>query len=240
VYSFGRRRRVLWSRAVEPDPADVVAALGPLIGAERSARIDAVAAARLGGVAAVLEELHDPHNTGACLRSCEAMGVHQVHLIHGRGRFRTSARITQGCEKWLALERHTDAAECARAVRARGLKLYAAVPGAARSLWQLDPRQPTALAFGNEHTGLSPALRAAADGEFAIPMHGASQSLNVSVSAAVSLAVLSERRRQALGAPGDLDERARTELRARYYALEVRGWRAVVARHLAERRAAPR
>ena len=219
---------------MEPDPADVVAALAPLIGEARSARIDRVAAARLGGVAAVLEELHDPHNTGACLRSCEAMGVHQVHLIHARGRFRTSARVTQGCEKWLAIERHGDGEACARAVRRRGMKLYAAVPGAARTLWQLDPLAPTALAFGNEHTGLSPALRAACDGEFQIPMHGASQSLNVSVSVAVSIAVHAERRRQALGRPGDLDEAAATALRARYYALEVRGWRAAVARFVSE------
>lgn len=215
---------------MEPEPAQVVAALAPLVGEERWRTIQAVAAARLGGLAVVLEEVLDPHNTGACLRSCEAMGVHRVHLVHARGRFRTSARVTQGCEKWLAIERHVGAASCAQAVRRDGMKLWAALPGDARSPWQLDPREPCALAFGNEHTGLSPVLRDLCDGAVSIPMHGASQSLNVSVAVAVAVQILAERRRQALGRPGDLDDTARTALEAAYLKLEIRGWQAVVVR----------
>jgi tRNA (guanosine-2'-O-)-methyltransferase len=160
------------------------------------------------------------------------MGIHRVHLVHERGRFRTSARVTQGCEKWLHIERHADPAACAEAVRRAGMKLWAALPGGVRTPWQLDPLEPAALAFGNEHTGLSPALRSLCDGEVAIPMHGASQSLNVSVAVAVAVQVLAERRRQALGRPGDLDDAARTALEASYLALEVRNWQAVVARSL--------
>ena len=66
-------------------------------------------------------------------------------------------------------------------------------------------------------------------------MHGCSQSLNVSVSVAVALHVLTEARRRALGRPGDLDGRALAELRARYYARDVRNWRQVVARYVASR-----
>ena len=212
------------------DPADVVAALYPLLGAERAAKLDAVAAGRLRGVVCVLEDLRDPHNAGAALRSCEAMGVLGVHIITVRQRFRTSVRVTQGSEKWLEVERHASVASSLQALSRRGVRVLAAMPGAPATLEELDPRVPTALAFGNEHVGLSPELLALADGQFRIPMHGCSQSLNVSVSVAVSLHVLSEARRRALGQPGDLDAREVMALRARYYARDLRNAAAVVAR----------
>jgi tRNA (guanosine-2'-O-)-methyltransferase len=209
---------------------EIVEALAPLLGEARCARLDAVAGARLASVAAVLEDLHDPHNLGACLRSCEAMGVHRVHIVSVRNRFRTSARVTQGCEKWLEIARHRSAAAAAAAVKAAGLKLYAAVPEAALTVGELDGGKPAAIAFGNEHTGLSPELRALADGEVRIAMHGFSQSLNVSVSAAIALSAITEARRRALGRAGDLDPRELLALRARWYGREVRGWEKVVER----------
>ncbi len=211
-------------------PADVIAALSPLLGPERCAKLDAVARGRLVGVACVLEDLRDPHNAGAALRSCEAMGALSVHVVSSRQRFRTSVRVTQGSEKWLDVARHADAAACARALSKRGVRLLAAVPEAPLTVEELDPCVPTALAFGNEHIGLSPELRALADGEFRVPMRGFSQSLNVSVSVAVSLHVLTEARRRALGRPGDLDEESLLALRARYYAKDIRNAAAVVAR----------
>lgn len=217
-------------------PADVViAALRPHLLPERAAKLDAVVAARLYGVQAVLEDLRDPHNAGAALRSCESMGVLRVHIVSVHHRFRTAARVTQGCEKWLEVVRWGEVESCAAALRAAGGKLYAGVPGAAVALADLDPYQPMALAFGNEHTGLSPRLLSLCDGEFTIPMHGCSQSLNVSVSAAVSLHVVTEARRRSLGRPGDLDEPAQAALRARYYALDLRAPEQIVERYLAQR-----
>lgn len=217
------------------DPEEVIAVLTPLLGAERAARLDAVAGGRLEGVAAVLEDLHDPHNTGAALRSCEAMGVFHVFVVNVRERFRTSVRVTQGCERWLEVKRHRSVDDMVAAAQARGFRIYAAVPGAKLSLADIDPRERVALAFGNEHVGLSPGLRARADGEFSIPMYGASQSLNVSVSVAVALHVASEARRRAVGATTDLDAATLLRLRARYYAADVRGFRAVLARARAEK-----
>jgi tRNA (guanosine-2'-O-)-methyltransferase len=216
-------------------PADVIAALAPCLGPARAARLDAVARGRLVGVAAVLEDLRDPHNAGAALRSCEAMGVLSVHVVTAAQRFRTSVRVTQGCEKWLDVERWPDAADCARALQARGYRLYAAAPDGALTVEELPTDRPIALAFGNEHVGLSPRLAALADGAFRIPMYGFSQSLNVSVSVAVSLHVATSARRRALGRPGDLDDEALAALRARYYALDLEGAPAIVERRLAGR-----
>ena len=214
----------------------MIEALTPWLG-DRAARLDAVAAGRLYGMGALLEEFFDPHNVGAALRSCEAMGVPTVHVIIARYPFRVSTRVTQGCERWLEVHRHRSVEESVAALHAAGFHLYAAVPGAPLAVGDLPTDRKIALAFGNEHLGLSPRLRALADGEFSIPMHGASQSLNVSVSVAISLHAATEARRRALGRPGDLDDDALLRLRARYYASDVRGARGLVE-HLLRTRAA--
>ena len=212
------------------DPARVAAALAPFIAEERRARIEAVLSRRLGGLTVVLENLHDPHNGAAALRSCEAAGVQSVHVVEAAERFRFSSKVTQGCERWLSLHRHVSTAEAARALRAAGFVLAAAVPDAPTGPEGLDAAQPLALWFGNEHDGLSAQARAAADVTFALPMVGMTRSLNLSVAVALGVVELSARRRAALGAPGDLDAETRSRLRARFYLEDVRGAEAVLRR----------
>lgn len=207
----------------------VIDALGPHLGDERRARIDAVAAARLGGLVVVLENLHDPHNGGAALRSCEAVGVREVRVVGSS--FRFSERVTQGCDKWLDVVRDETIERCVGELKARGFRLYAAVPGAATALEALDPLAPAAFLIGNEHAGLSDAARAACDVEFAIAMHGFSQSVNLSVATALTVYTHAERRRRALGRDGDLDAAALLGLRADYYRRDLRGADAIIARH---------
>jgi len=211
----------------------VIEALGPHLGDERRDKIDRVAAARLGGLVVVLENLHDPHNGAAALRSCEAIGVRQVHVVGAS--FGFSERVTQGCDKWLDVVRSETIDRCAADFRARGFKLYAAVPGAATSLEELDALTPAAFLIGNERDGLTAAARAACDVEFAIPMRGFSQSVNLSVATALCVYTHAERRRRALGRPGDLDEAELDALRADYYRRDLRGADAIIARAMASR-----
>jgi tRNA (guanosine-2'-O-)-methyltransferase len=143
--------------------------------------------------------------------------------------------VTQGCEKWLDLVVDRDIDACAAALKARGYRLYAAVPGAPTPLEALDPLAPAAFLFGNEHAGLSPRAQALADERFRLPLHGLSQSVNLSVAAALTVYTHAARRRAALGRLGDLDEAALWGLRARYYARDVRGADAIVARYLQDR-----
>jgi tRNA (guanosine-2'-O-)-methyltransferase len=215
---------------VHPDPKDVIAALAPVLGEERMAKIDRVAASRLGGLVVVLENLHDPHNGGAALRSSEGVGVLEVRVVGNRLRF--SERVTQGCDKWLDIEHDDDIDACARSLKARGFKLYAAVPGAQVALEELDAKTPAAFLIGNEHAGLSDRARALADVEFAIPLHGFSQSVNLSVATALTVYTHARRRREALGRAGDLDDAQLTGLRARYYQRDIRGADAIVERFL--------
>lgn len=219
-------------------PSRIVETLGPVLGEARRARLDQAAAARLYGLVVVLEDLHDPHNGGAALRSCEAVGISEVHVIQRAERFRTSTKITQGCDKWLDVVQHGDTAACLDGLRDRGFALYAAIPGATTPLEALDPLRPAAFLIGNEHAGLSPEARARCDVEFAIPLHGFSESLNLSVATALVVYTHATRRRQALGRAGDLDESALTELRARYYARDLRS-AAAILRHSLSAEASP-
>ena len=211
------------------DPAFVCATLAPLLLDERRARIDAALSTRLGGLRLVIENLHDPHNGAAVLRSAEAFGVQRVEVIESTEPFRFSSTVTQGCEKWLDVVRHRTTAGAVAALRADGFALYAAVPGAAVTVEELDFSRPAAVMVGNEHDGLGPEAVAAADVVFGIPMPGMTRSLNLSVAAALIVSRAAARRRQALGADGDLDPDTTLALRARYYAASVRGADAVLA-----------
>lgn len=215
------------------DPARACAALGPLLLDDRRARIDAAAASRLGGLRVVIENLHDPHNGAAVLRSAEAFGVQRVDVIDGSKPFRFSSTVTQGCEKWLDVVRHRTLAAAMATLRADGFLVYAAVPEATAVLEDLDFARPAAVMVGNEHEGLSAQAIAAADVRFGIPMHGMTRSLNLSVAAALTIERAATLRRRALGAAGDLDAAAVLALRARFYAASVRGAGAVLARSAA-------
>jgi tRNA (guanosine-2'-O-)-methyltransferase len=214
------------------DPARVCAVLGPLLLDERRARIDDAASRRLGGLRMVIENLHDPHNGAAVLRSAEAFGIQRVEVVESQEPFRFSSTITQGCEKWLDLVRHPTTTAALAALRANGFALYAAVPGADATIDDLDFARPAAVLVGNEHTGLGAEAVAAADVRFGIPMPGMTRSLNLSVAAALIAERAAALRRAALGRPGDLDDAAVLALRARFYAASVRGADVILAKAL--------
>ena len=214
----------------------MVEALTPLLSPERRAKIDAVLARRLAGLTIVLSNLHDPHNGAAAIRSLEALGLAELHVVETTEPFRFSSTVTQGCEKWVSLRRHRAFADGARVLRDQGFTLAAAVPGATRTIAELDVSRPTALVFGNEHAGLDAEEQAACDLTFGIPMPGMTRSLNLSVSVALAVYDCAQRRREAVG-EGDLPESDRERLRARFYALSLddRGAEPLVERWVRER-----
>jgi len=216
----------------ERDPEATCAALGPLLLDGRRERIDEVVAARLGSLRVAIENLHDPHNGAAVLRSAEAFGVQRVEVTESSKPFRFSPTVTQGCEKWLDIVRHPTQAAAVAALRRDGFAIYAAAPSAGASIDELDFTRPAAILVGNEQVGLSTEAMQTADTCFRIPMAGMTRSLNLSVAAALITRQASERRRQVLGAPGDLDAATQLRLRARFYAASVRGAEAVLLRYL--------
>jgi tRNA (guanosine-2'-O-)-methyltransferase len=219
-------------------PTAVIDALVPLLSPERMERIDAVLAARLQSLTAIVEDTYDPHNAAAAVRTTEALGLTEFHAIEPAdgNRFRAPKGITRGCDRWIDLVRWASVDDAATALRARGFRVAATIPGATDTIDTVPIDRPLAVAFGNEHQGLSAAAIAACDGSIAIPMFGFTRSFNLSVSVGLVMARLAERRRAALGAAGDLPADRMLRLRARWYALKIKGAVGVVERVYSETR----
>jgi len=201
---------------------DIVEQALKMLTPERVARIRQAAAARLRGLTIVFDGLHDPHNVSAVLRSCEALGVQDAHLVAGVRSVDLSRGVTRGCERWLTLHWHEDAAHCTKALHAKGFRLLLAMPGpASQPLEDVDFRQKTALVFGNEHAGVSSEFIDAADGAYHIAMFGFVQSFNVSVAAAISLAHAARARRQAVGGLTDMTPEEQADLLQRWLKREL-------------------
>jgi tRNA (guanosine-2'-O-)-methyltransferase len=191
---------------------------------ERKARIDAVVGHRTRTLTVVLEAFCDPQNANAVLRTCEAFGVQDVHVIQGLQKpFDRNKKVSQNADKWLDVHRWKSTRECLAHLRAEGFAVYATHLGPrSRALGELSFAGKVALVFGNEHRGVSEDAVAMADAVYVIPMLGFVQSLNVSVAAAISVAAAVERRAAQRGRHGDLSEAEALALRERFYLLGVK------------------
>ena len=207
---------------------------------ERKARIDEVVSRRTRTLTVVMEAFRDPQNVNAVLRTCDSFGVQDVHVIEGPMKgWDRNKKISQNADKWLDVTRWASTRECLEALRARGFAIHVSWLGdGAVGLAELDFAGPVALVFGNESRGVSDDALALADARFAIPMRGFSQSLNVSVAAAVSLSRAIDRREAQRGRHGDLSEAEAEALRQRFYVLAVKQRsRIAKAEAVADRRA---
>lgn len=164
----------------------------------REKRIADVMGRRQKSLQVILENVDDPHNLGAILRSCDAVGVGTVHLLYTKDRpprmqeLKTNAAASAA--KWLEIKKWTSVAECVAAV---GAPIFVATLSArGRAPWEFDLAAPCAIAVGNEHDGPSAELVSAASQIITIPMQGFVESFNVSVATAICLA---EAMRQRVG-----------------------------------------
>lgn len=137
----------------------------------------------------VLENVHDPHNVSAVLRTCDAVGVGTVHLVYTYEQFPKIGKTSSASAwKWMELLPHESIDACYEHLRGLGCRIYATdLSDRAESLYTLDLNAPVALVFGNEKRGVSPEASTGADGNLLIPMVGLVQSLNISVACAVTL-----------------------------------------------------
>ncbi len=168
----------------------------------RKDRVRLILANRLESVVVVIEAVHRRHNTSAILRSAEAFGLHEVHMVTGR--FKPSRGAARGAERWLDLHRHGSLEPCVDALRQRGFSFWVAdLADHAQSPETVPIDGPIAVLFGAELTGVSDLARSLSDGVVSVPMRGLTASLNVSAAAACTLHRISERRRTLVGG-GDL------------------------------------
>jgi len=206
--------------------AVVIDALARFATDERKARIESVIAGRTRRIIPVLERLSDPHNTAAVLRSADAFGAQEVHVVETAERFVASTRVAKGSERWLDLVCHASTDVCVDALQARGYRVLVAAMDGEMEPAGLAALGRVAVVFGNEHAGVSAAMRARADGAYRIPMRGFVESLNVSVAAAITLSAA------LAGVVGDLDEGDREQLRARFLLQSIDHAEQIVHEHV--------
>ncbi len=155
---------------------------------ERKARFQEVLEQRTNFLTVAIEDVFQMHNASAVIRSCEVFGIQQAHIIEGRFGKRLDKNIALGAEKWVDVKSYDSSRECMDKLREDGYRIVATTPHDDSCLLQdfiLDHK--TAFFFGTEKEGLSPEVLDGADGFLKIPMVGFTESLNISVSAAIIL-----------------------------------------------------
>ena len=219
--------------------AQLVDFLSQFVSEQKLARLDEVLANRTRYLSVLLEEIYQPHNASACIRSCDCFGVQDIHIIEERNQFQPNKDVTMGSTKWVSLHCYgpdtgLTGADAVAGLKAAGYRLAATTlrPGAI-PLSELDLSQKTVLCFGTEEQGLSEALHEAADVFVHIPMVGFTQSFNISVSVALCLYEMTGRLRQS-DAPWQLEPLEQERLRYEWIKLASNQGDALVRRFLSD------
>jgi len=146
-----------------------------------------------------MENIHDPHNIYACMRTCDAVGVQDLHIVDYRANsFRAGKKSSSSAKRWLSMHKYDTLSTCFDAVKSSGKKIYTThLSEDAKSIYEFDFTQEVAIVFGNEKDGVSPEAVHLADGNIVIPQVGMIKSLNISVALAVTLYEAYRQRKQA-------------------------------------------
>ncbi len=170
--------------------------LETIITEERKQRFIEVLQYRSKHFTIAVEDVFQLHNTSAVMRSCEVFGVQELNVIEQRFGKRIDKQIAMGAQKWVDIIRHKDSLECMESVRSKGYQIIATTPhNNSTFLEDFDISKPSAIFFGTEKEGLSDQVIKNADGFLKIPMVGFTESLNISVSAAIIIQNLMQRLR---------------------------------------------
>lgn len=178
---------------------EIIEYLSGIINEDRQQLLKSVIQQRTRHLTVVMEDFYQAHNASAVIRSCECMGLQEVHIIENNNEYMLNPDVVQGSSKWVELYRHNREDEnnteiCVESLKTRGYTIAATtLSETAISLDDVPVDEPLALCFGTEETGISDDLYELSDIKVKIPMHGFTQSFNVSVSAGICLYQLCHR-----------------------------------------------
>jgi tRNA (guanosine-2'-O-)-methyltransferase len=154
----------------------------------RKALFEKVVRKRTNHFTVVTEDVYQLHNTSAVMRSCDVFGIQNIHVIEERNLKKIDREIAMGAQKWVTLNRYDKSEDCIKKLRGKGYQIVASTPhNNAELLADFDISKPSAIFFGTEKNGLSDEIINQADKFIKIPMSGFTESLNISVSAAIIL-----------------------------------------------------
>lgn len=220
---------------------DIIQHLQQFITEERWQTMNDVLSKRTRHLTVVLEDLYQPHNASAVLRSCDCFGVQDVHIIENENKFDPSKGVTIGSDQWLSLNYYNEregnnTIECYEKLRDEGYQLIATTPHADDvTIDEIPIDKKTALIFGSELTGLSDVALTEADGYARIPMVGFSESFNISVSAALCLYEFSNRIRKSKDLEWPLTKEEKLDLQYKWLKNSIRASDKVIDRYLKDR-----
>lgn len=218
---------------------ELVTYLQQFITEERWQTMNQVLDNRTRFLTVVLEDIYQPHNASAVLRSCDCFGIQDIHIIENENTFSPSKGVTIGADQWLSVQKYNSSdadntKRCYQKLREEGYRIIATTPHADDvTIDKLAIDSKTALVFGAELTGLSEQAMELADGYTRIPMVGFSESFNISVSAALCLYELSTRLRKRSDA-WPLSTSKKLELQLEWLKTSVRASDKLVDRYLKE------
>jgi tRNA (guanosine-2'-O-)-methyltransferase len=155
----------------------------------RKNKINKVLEQRQPDLTVVMENIHDPHNVSAMLRSSDAVGIYEVNLVYTTTKYpKIGSKSSSSANKWIERRKFSSIPECYEQLRKEGFQIFATrLDENAKQLYEFDLTKPTAFVFGNEHAGVTDEAATLADATVYIPMMGMIQSLNVSVACAVTI-----------------------------------------------------
>ncbi|MEJ2504975.1 MAG: RNA methyltransferase [Ignavibacteriaceae bacterium] len=164
----------------------------------RTKKIKSVLLTRQDSLKIVLENIYDPHNVSAIFRTCDAAGIPKVTLLYYTEPFpKIGKKSSASAFKWVEKEKFKSVEKCYETLKEKGFKIYAShISDDAKNLYDLELTEKVAIVLGNEHRGISEEAAKLADERFLIPMYGMVQSLNVSVSAAITIYEALRQRRE--------------------------------------------
>lgn len=161
---------------------------------ERRKKLQKVLDKRQNNLTVVLENVEDPHNISAVLRTCDAVGIQDVYVLttqiprHKKFGMEIGHRSSSSAAKWLTIHNYDDLEKCVQDIKKSFNKIFTtAFAQNSMDLYEIDFTQSIALVFGNEHSGVSEEMTKFSDGNFIIPQMGIIQSLNISVACAITI-----------------------------------------------------
>lgn len=199
------------------DREGVIAWMEPMYTERRLEKIKQVIKNRTRTVAVGLEGLYDRGNVSAVMRSAEALGFFDIHIVETQEKFKAANRVTKGADKWLHCTKWHSTPECVGYLKSSGYKvLVTHLDSTATPINKIAFDQKSVIFFGNEKDGASRELIELSDQRVILPMHGFVESFNISVAAALCLYHIQRDRTERLGQHGDLSEEEQRDLYARY------------------------
>mgnify|MGYP002623150959 FL=1 len=201
-----------------------------MISDNKQSLFNRLAPLRTRHITIVLEDVYQSHNASAVLRSCDCFGVQDVHVVEQRNPFNPAGDVAVGSSKWVDYYKHHDILAAYKHLHKHGYQIVATLPHENDTMiGNLDIKQPTALVFGTELTGLTPAAIENADAYVKIPMYGFTESFNISVSAALSLYSTTERMRHSADLKWQLSNEEQLDLKLQWCLQVIRDGESLLA-----------